>query len=57
MEIGSTVNFQPMKIHYAMAHPSYSRDFGPFLITAYFKYFTFQVAREIIEDTRTENRF
>ena len=33
------------------------RDFGPFLIIAYFKYFTFQVAREIIEDTRTENRF
>ena len=33
------------------------RDFRPFLIIAHFKYLTFQVAREIIEDNRTEKRF
>jgi len=42
-------------------HESFSfaaiRDLKPFLIFAYFKYFTLQVHKEINENTRIENRF
>ena len=31
-------------------------DLGPILIIAYFEFFTLQVCKKIIEDTRSENR-
>ena len=34
-----------------------SSDLGPILIIAYFAFFTLQVCKKIIEDTRSENRF
>jgi len=46
-------------IHWNAIHPTNhkSRDFGPFSIIVWCNFFTFQVAWEIIEDARTENRF
>jgi len=34
-----------------------SSDLGPFLIIVYFEYFAFQVCNEIVENSKSENRF
>ena len=47
------INIQNFKFHVS----DYNSDLRPILIIAYFTFFTLQVCKEIIEDTRSENRF